>query len=305
MFQDDELLMISGLQHLAFCERQCALIHIDEVWAENRFTAEGRALHEKAHEPKSEYRRGVRTARALRLCNRQLGLTGVADVVEFHRIDMDDLEEDRAPAPAPDRFFDPEDASDLADGDEDIFGELFSEEDHTGPPGAELEDAFVPVCDTPCPPRRLVAEPANDERPGPAAIRLKGARGWWRVFPVEYKRGSAKPDERDAVQLCAQALCLEEMLDCAIAEGAIFYGQSRKRQAVALDETLRQTTGDLIIRLRALMAAGSLPPPTTDRKRCAGCSLFDHCMPDSPKQPGKVARYLRKSLDAILKEEEL
>ena len=83
MFDEDELLPLSGLQHLVFCERQWALIHIEQIWAENRLTAEGRELHDRAHEAGSESRPGLRIARGLRLRSLRLGITGQADVVEF------------------------------------------------------------------------------------------------------------------------------------------------------------------------------------------------------------------------------
>jgi CRISPR-associated exonuclease Cas4 len=85
LFSEDELLPISGLQHLQFCERQWGLIHIEQQWEENRLTAEGRILHERVHEAGTEARPGVVIARGLHLRSLRLGLTGQADVVEFHR----------------------------------------------------------------------------------------------------------------------------------------------------------------------------------------------------------------------------
>ena len=84
-YSEDQLVPISALQHLLFCERQCALIHIENAWAENRLTVEGKHLHEKVHEAGAESRGDVRIARGVRLRSLRLGLTGVADVVEFHR----------------------------------------------------------------------------------------------------------------------------------------------------------------------------------------------------------------------------
>src|ERR1039458_1818468 len=83
MYSEDDLLPLSGLQHLVFCERQWRLIHIEQVWAENRLTAEGRVLHDRAHEAGSESRPGLRIARGLRLRSLRLGISGQADVVEF------------------------------------------------------------------------------------------------------------------------------------------------------------------------------------------------------------------------------
>ena len=84
MYSEDDLLPLSGLQHLVFCERQWGLIHIEQQWEENRLTTEGRILHERVHEAGTEARPGVVTARGLHLRSFQLGLSGQADVVEFH-----------------------------------------------------------------------------------------------------------------------------------------------------------------------------------------------------------------------------
>lgn len=81
---DDELIPISALQHYLYCPRQCALIHVERLWAENRQTAEGRLLHDRADQPQVERRHGVRTVTAMPLSCPELGITGVADVVEFH-----------------------------------------------------------------------------------------------------------------------------------------------------------------------------------------------------------------------------
>jgi CRISPR-associated exonuclease Cas4 len=185
-------LPISALQHLAFCPRQCALIHIERQWAENRLTAEGRLLHEKAHEAGSESRHDVRVARALPLQSTTLRLHGVADVVEFHH--------------QPD--------------------------------------------------------------------------GTWLPFPVEYKRGRPKQEPIDAVQLCAQAVCLEEMLGLAIPAGALFYGATHRRQDVAFDDTLRAETAQLAQAAHALVATGRTPPPEFGPK-CRSCSFLDLCRPEA------------------------
>ena len=232
--EDDHLIPLSALQHLAFCPRQCALIHIEQAWAENRWTAEGRALHEKCHEADSENRRDKRIARGLRLRSYAHGLIGVADVVEFLRC--------------------PE-----------------------SPPGGAAPPAGAP---------------------------LPGAAGLWTPRPVEYKRGRKKPDHRDAVQLCGQALCLEEMLSVHIPEGDLYYGASRRRTVVALDQALRDETLALIQRLRALLAQSALPPPIADKKRCLACSLNALCMPQAEAGAGRGARYIKKLRDAIRKEEE-
>ena len=162
-FTEDDLLPISALQHLLFCERQAALIHLEQLWAENTLTVQGRHLHERVDTAPGESRGDVRFARALPLRSLRLGLVGRADLVELHRIPADAAE--------------------------------------AGEPGASLP----------------------------------GVPGVWRPFPVEYKRGRPKPHHADLVQLCAQALCLEEMLGTPVPAGALFYGETRRRHDVAFD----------------------------------------------------------------------
>lgn len=221
MFTEADLLPLSALQHLAFCERQWGLIHLEQVWDENRLTVEGRHLHERADEPVSENRRDLRIARGLRIRSLRLGLAGRADVVEFHR-----LAESGAP---------------------------------------------------------------------PDTITLEGAAGCWRPFPVEYKRGKPKAGAWDEVQLCAQALCLEEMLGVAIAAGALFYGQPRRRYPVELTAALRQRTEALAARVHELFAVGRTPQARYEKK-CANCSLLPHCVPKVLGKSGSVARYLEREL---------
>ena len=212
MFTEDDLLPISALQHLAFCERQCALIHIEQVWDENRLTAEGRILHERVHGGEPETRQGVHVARGLRLRSLVLGLAGIADVVEFHR----------------------------------------------------------------------------DE----AGIHVHGLKGMWRPFPVEFKRGKPKRDNCDAVQLCAQAICLEEMLGVSIPEGALFYGLPRRRQTVVFDEVLRAETTSLAARAHTLIAAGQTPEAVVG-KHCKNCSLERRCLPKLKTGDAAVTRYMK------------
>lgn len=201
MYTEDDLLPLSALQHLLFCERQCALIHIEQLWAENLFTAEGRVLHENVDSGPDFTREGRRIVRSLPLKSLRLGLSGVADVVEFG---------------APD-----------------------------SPEG---------------------------------------------VFPVEYKRGRKKKENWDRVQLCAQALCLEEMLETHVPAGAIFYGQPRRREQVEFDASLRAQTEATARRLHELIASGKTPPAEPGEK-CAACSLLELCM---PRMGGKksVAAYM-------------
>ncbi|MFW6163929.1 MAG: CRISPR-associated protein Cas4 [Planctomycetota bacterium] len=225
MYAEDDLLPLSALQHLLFCERQCALIHIEQVWDDNRFTVEGALLHQRVDEQGPETRGDLHIARGVRLRSLRLGLVGRADVVEFHRVG------DRAP---------PE---------------------------------------------------TQEVSPG---VPLRGTDGLWRPFPVEYKRGRPKPDRSDEVQLCAQALCLEEMLAVDVPEGALFYGKTRRRLAVAFDESLRAETETAAARLRTLFESRETPKPERSKK-CQRCSLAQLCLPKAARGRS-AARYLRDAL---------
>ena len=209
MFTDDQLLPISALQHLLFCERQCALIHIEGQWAENRLTVEGRQLHERTDGGVSETHGGLRIARSLPLRSFRLGLVGVADVVEFH--------------------------------------------------------------------------PASEPNATPS------------ITPVEYKRGKPKKDGSDSVQLCAQALCLEEMLKVSIHSGALFYGTVRRRVDVVFDHQLRERTEAAAMRLHAMIASGVTPRAQREPK-CDGCSLLHVCLPDALTPRRSASGYVEHSL---------
>jgi len=114
------------------------------------------------------------------------------------------------------------------------------------------------------------------------------------VYPVEHKRGRPKPSHCDWVQLCAQALCLEEMLNTEIPEGAIFYGQPRRRQTVVFDSALREETEQTARSLHALIQSGKTPPAEYNSKKCGACSLLEICM---PKKHRTVSRYLQECLE--------
>ena len=226
-YREDQLLPISALQHLLYCERQCALIHLEQAWAENRFTAEGRNMHGHVHEAGSECRRGLRTATGVRLRCLRLGLSGQADVVEFHRVD-------------------------------------------------ESAVAGATTSGTAC--------------------ALHGVAGLWRPFPIEYKRGKPKAHQADEVQLCAQALCLEEMLAVSIPAGALFYGATRRRLDVAFTPELRATTEAAAARLHGLLAAGVTPPAEYAAAKCAPCSLLEQCQPQLSKRRGADG-YVRRMVE--------
>lgn len=236
MFSEDELLPISALQHLLFCERQWGLIHLEGIWEENRLTAEGRVLHERVHERDSESRGDVRIARGLALRSLRLGLVGKADVVEFHRM-------------------------------------------------------------------ASTVEPATDTAGLPEGVALAGVDGLWRPVPVEYKRGRPKKDQCDEVQLCAQALCIEEMLGASVSEGALFYGKPRRRYEVCLDNALRARTEALASRLHTLTAAGQTPRARYEKK-CDRCSLIEHCAPKTTGTRRSAQRYLADLFEGLDTEEE-
>ena len=187
-----DLLPVSALQHLLFCSRQCALIHLEQVWADNHFTAEGTVLHSRtdnaADEHRSEAGQQVSITRSLPVVSHRLGLSGKCDIVEFH-----------------------------SDGI---------------------------------------------------------------VLPVEYKRGKPKTHRADEVQLCAQALCLEEMLGTTISQGHLFYGQRRRRSEITFDPELRQLTADTAAELHSMIDSRRTPAAVREKK-CDHCSLIDLCLPEA------------------------
>lgn len=206
-YSEEDLIQLSALQHMVFCPRQCALIHIEQVWAENLQTAEGRIMHERVHEENRESRGNLRVEYGVPLRSLRLGLISKADIVEFHR------------------------------------------------------------------------------RPDDT----------WQPFPVEYKRGKPKADDCDKVQLCAQALCLEEMLNTHISRGALFYGKTRRRLDVSFDDNLRQKTQETARNVRALMESGRTPAPVYTKK-CESCSLVTQCLPKTMGKKRSVKQYLARIL---------
>jgi CRISPR-associated exonuclease Cas4 len=187
----ENFLAISALQHYAYCPRQFALIHVEQVWEENRFTAEGRILHERVDSHEAEQRKDIRYERSVLVKSEQYRIQGKMDLLEIH-------------------------------GTEDK-----------------------------------------------------------RYFPVEYKRGKPKIEDWDRLQLCAQALCIEEMRETQVEEGAIWYWEARKREVVTIDEALRQETIEAISHASDIRERGITPPPTSHKKRCQGCSLYHLCEPNT------------------------
>lgn len=178
-------IMISALEHYSYCPRQCALIHVEQVWDENLYTMRGRDIHERVDEVSGHDVAGVRYERALPIWSRRLNLTGKADLVEFH-----------------------------------------------------------------------------GETP----------------YPVEYKSGKRRAGHHEALQLCAQAICLEEMFTVAVEKGALFWHGSRERREVAFTFAMREQVERVAEGVRALLTRSTVPPPVHD-KRCEGCSLKESCLP--------------------------
>jgi CRISPR-associated exonuclease Cas4 len=206
-YTEEDLIPLSALQHVVFCERQCALIHVEQAWDENQFTAEGKIMHERVHETDRESRGDTRIERGVPLRSLTLGLIGKADVVEFHRTQ----------------------------------------------------------------------------------------KGKWQPFPVEYKRGKPKADDCDKVQLCAQAMCLEEMLHVEVRKGALFYGKTRRRLDVTFDHGLRAETEKAAAKARE-MIQNAVTPKANYTKKCKSCSLQRQCMPKLP-QKRSVKTYLAKMIE--------
>ena len=215
-YTDDELLLLSGIQHLAFCPRQWALIHIEQQWTENVKTIEGQHLHERVDDPfvKDSSNKLV-VWRSVNLISYRLGLTGRADVVEFKK--------------------------------------------------------------------------------SGSGVELPEKTGRWTPYPVEYKRGKPKPDERDEVQLCAQSICMEEMFETNINEGALFYGGTRRRIVVPFTKKLRQQVACYAEEMHRLFRHAITPPPVY-KSHCKSCSLIDICLPKNITPSRTVNSYLKREL---------
>lgn len=217
-YKEDDFLMLSGIQHFKFCRRQWALIHIEQQWAENVHTVVGELMHQKAHDPMiTEKRKDVLITRALSVSSRSMGISGVCDVVEFHR----------------------------------------------------CEDG----------------------------VSLYGHRGFYEIFPIEYKKGKPKTTEEDILQLTAQAMCLEEMFSAQISKGAIFYGETRKREEITFTEELRREVREMFAEMHRYYER-SYTPRVRWSKGCNACSLQDICLPKMGKTDS-VKHYI----DQAMKEE--
>lgn len=214
-YKEEDYLMLSGIQHYAFCPRQWALIHIEQQWEENYFTVMGNIMHENAHDKDfTEKRKNVVITRGMPVFSRTLGVRGDCDVVEFQ------LSKDGIPL-----------------------------KNYTG--------NYVPV-------------------------------------PVEYKRGKPKEHDADILQLCAQAMCLEEMLVCKIDKGFLYYGETKRRLLVYFDEAIRQRVVDSFERMHQLYQ-NSHTPKVKVSKACKACSLAELCLPKINRKIS-VVDYLDKNL---------
>lgn len=215
MYEEDNYLMLSGIQHFAYCRRQWALIHIEQQWAENERTVDGHLFHATAHDNEKVEKRGnLLITRGLSVKSARLGMSGICDVVEFHK-------------------------------------------SKTG-------------------------------------VSLSAYEGTWAPYPVEYKKGAPKANDADELQLCAQAICLEEMLMCQIPSGSLFYGESRRRNTVEFTDQLRKKVFDMAAEMHDLWEKG-YTPKVKPQKGCNACSLKEICVPKLGKTKS-VAAYIENRL---------
>lgn len=215
-YQEEDYLMLSGIQHFAFCRRQWALIHIEQQWSENEYTVAGELLHKNAHDPYlHEKRKDVMISRAIPVYSRTMGVSGECDIVEFTKSD--------------------------------------------------------------------------------SGIAVHGHRGLYTVCPIEYKKGSPKDTEIDILQVTAQAMCLEEMLCTQITQGAVFYGETRRRENVVFTKGLRKRVREAYEEMHQLFAK-RYTPRVKWSKSCNACSLKDICMPRLGKSPS-VKDYIQKAIE--------
>ncbi len=204
MYDEDDFLQLSGIQHFAFCRRQWALAYIELQWQENVRTVEGHLLHENAHDSSLKEKRGdLIIVRGMPVHSREIGISGECDIVEFH------TSEDGVP--------------------------------------------------------------------------ISGREGKYRAVPVEYKRGKPKANDVDALQVAAQALCLEEMLCCDIPYGYIYYGESRRREKIEFTDELRKKVKDMFAEMHKFYDQ-RYTPKVKRTKSCNACSLKDICIPALNKE---------------------
>lgn len=218
MYKEEELLILSDIQHFCFCPRQWQLITLEQMWVENHLTALGRLLHKRVDDPEESARVGeVITMRSVPLASYSLGLYGLSDAVEL--------------------------------------------------------------------------TPASDS--SSSYFTHPKYKGKWLAMPIEYKRGRPKRHNADKLQLCAEAICLEEMYNITIPQGAIFYGEQRRRLIVSLDEKLREETHRIAKQMHQAFQSRKIIPPFYSA-RCKSCSLIDECLPKIAAQKS-AKRYLMQN----------
>lgn len=230
MYTEEELIPLSALQHLLYCERRAALVHVEQAWADNVYTIEGSHMHDHADQTGTERRGNLVLCRGMYISSARLGLSGRADVVEFH----------------------------------------------------------------------LVTSPDSSS----GGVQLPGYDGLWTPFPVEYKRGRLRRESGYEVQLCAQAMCLEETLGAdQITLGALFFGETHRRLEVTFDSRLRELTIQSATRLHELINCGMTPKADKSAK-CDKCSLVEACMPGLGVRRQGARLYLRRILSDIMEKGE-
>lgn len=131
----------------------------------------------------------------------------------------------------------------------------------------------------------------------PAGVPLGGRDGLWLPYPVEYKRGKPKEHGADELQLCAQAMCLEEMLCCPVPEGALYYGEPRRRTVVSFTEELRGRVQESLAEMHELYQR-RYTPRVKPSKACNACSLKDVCLPKLMSRRS-VSDYLAANLEEL------
>jgi CRISPR-associated exonuclease Cas4 len=216
-YTQDDLLLLSGIQHFLFCRRQWALIHVEQQWKENALTTEGRIMHKRVDDPFfTETRNGFITARSVPVASYRLGLSGVCDVVEFKA---------------------------SADG-----------------------------------------------------VSLPNREGLFLPSPIEYKRGKEKHNHSDETQLCAQAMCLEEMLSTSISRGYLYYGETRHRVEIEFTAALRTLVQEMSAEMHNYFSRGYTPKVKT-HKGCRSCSLADICLPVLQEKVIAASRYIKQNIE--------
>lgn len=216
IYLEDDFLMISGIQHYAYCKRQWGLIHIENQWESNVYTVRGDITHEKVDDPFIMETRGdLIVSRSVPIYSSQFGCYGIADLLEYTK--------------------------------------------------------------------------------ALSGVKLEGREGYYKIYPIEYKVGKPKENEYDLVQLCLQALCLEEMYNVRIEEGAMYYAKIKRRVRVHFDEGLRNLTIWTINEMHEIIDDNRTPEGSYEAK-CDHCSLYNVCLPKTVSKMKKVETYINDCL---------